>query len=808
MSETPRKARSLALATEQADKTTQREVSLLRVVKSADGEGAGETRSVANPWEGAEVNDIVEPPFDLLGLSMLAEQNSELGQTIEAMEVNVSGYGWRLKRDLHAVDPSLDEIARVELERFQDFLLHANYDGGSLTMLRRMLRRDLELTGNAYLEVIRDDSGQICALKHLPSYLMRLRILEAEPVEVVERRPVGRGAARRWQEYPMRRRFRSFVQARLGYAKDEPQTVFFRQYGDPRPRLWETGDVVTDEMREAFAAKGQEIPGSMLATEVLHFTLYSSRSPYGVPRYIGNLLAIMGGRAAEEINYTTFKNNNIPSMAILVSNGMLTDGSVERITQFVETTIQGSDNFSKFLVIEAEGVEEGTEGQQVKLDIKPLTREQHTDELFQHYGKNNEDRIRRAFRLPPIFVGRSDDYTRATADTSRKLADEQVFAPERDEEDHAFNKLLRDMGMLYHTFQTNSPNITNDQDLIAVLTGAEKAGGTTPRIARLILEDILGRDLGPISSKIEADVPFSLQMADAVKNKAPANEPGAQVTALKALEALEELGIVEADSPVVELVKARQKAPRAPENTAIGVGAQAYLAADGALRAIVTDVHAKLAGRTLFLGDGHDLLAKATFGETRRLPRAEAAKAAGLLLEDLAGIHPTRSHLYVHALKKVEALEAPLSYVQPDDSLFATKAIEYTAPESTELFAPAPGPNLSSTQMSEILERVQALHSVAPARVSVISRAEARRLGTPSPWGRAASIAELLDRPPSDWTPVQARLHSESVEKIEAMKSADLDDPAIIGLVLHGYAHPELANALRRAEESLAPGRG
>ena len=133
-------------------------------------------------------------------------------------------------------------------------------------------------------------------------------------------------------------------------------------------------------------------------------------------------------------------------MAVLVSNGELTQGSIDRITQFVETTIQGSDNYSKMLVIEASSTEEDSVGGQTpaKVEIVPLTSSQHTDALFQNYAKNNEDRVRRSFRLPPIFVGRADEYTRATAETSRKLADEQVFAPERDEEDHIINRMLRD----------------------------------------------------------------------------------------------------------------------------------------------------------------------------------------------------------------------------------------------------------------------------------------------------------------------------------------------------------------------------
>jgi capsid portal protein len=255
-------------------------------------------------------------------------------------------------------------------------------------------------------------------------------------------------------------------------------------------------------------------------------------------------LAVFGDRASEEVNYNTLKNNNIPSMLLLVSNGQLTEASINRIKDFVASQIQGGDNYSKFLLLEAEGEEEGEDGGQVKIDVKPLTDTQHKDSLFQHYSKNNQDKIRRAFRLPPILVGRSDDYTRSTADTARKLADEQVFAPERSEYDTWINRrIFPEMGITHWKYKSNSPNTTDNTELVKILGGAEKTGGMTPRIARMMLEDILGQELPEFPADFEGkvDLPFSLLMAEAVKNKADPTEPGQQVTALKSLDLIDKL---------------------------------------------------------------------------------------------------------------------------------------------------------------------------------------------------------------------------------------------------------------------------
>ena len=87
----------------------------------------------------------------------------------------------------------------------------------------------------------------------------------------------------------------------------------------------------------------------------------------------------------------------------------------------------------------------------------------------------------------------------------------------------------------YHVFKSNSPNTTDNSELVRILSGAEKTGGMTPRIARQVLEDILGIDLPPFTADFDPDTPFSLTMAQAVKNQADPTEPGQQVTALKSM---------------------------------------------------------------------------------------------------------------------------------------------------------------------------------------------------------------------------------------------------------------------------------
>jgi PBSX family phage portal protein len=520
-----------------------------KAVGVEDGEDVSESKQVSesNPFqELVESRTVVEPPFDLFVLSTMPEMNTELGPCIDAMCKNIEGFGHRV---VCHVDPEAEDApkdaaraVRAERVRLTNFFLYAGMED-SFRMLRAKTRYDLETTGNGYWEVVRGVDRAVQYFVHMRSYQVRLTPQEARGYQydmpIAELKPDG---SYEIVKIKRRKRFRRYVQTAPAYRGSVSavgwKTRWFKEFGDPREYDCETGRLIP-------ADKLKDYPPERRANEVVHFKNYCTRSPYGLPRWIGAMLDMFGDRKASEVNYVTFCNNNVPSMLVAVSNGELTEDSVERINEFLER-LQSSDNRSKVLVIEAEPTgEEGEQSGQVKIQVEELSKSQIRDALYQNYSKANREKVRVAFRLPPIFVGRSEDYTRATADTSRRLADEQVFAPERDEFDDWVNRILfPDMGILYHHYRSNSPNTTDNSELVSILSGAEKTGGMTPARADLILQDILGRDDLPPFAKDEnfnPDLPFSLSMAEAVKNEADPTEPGQQVTAMKRLQRIANL---------------------------------------------------------------------------------------------------------------------------------------------------------------------------------------------------------------------------------------------------------------------------
>lgn len=532
----------------------------------ASNDKAGKSTSVNDDplYTLSESGKIIEPPYDPLSLTLLLENNTELNQCIEVMEVNIDSFGHRFvsrlknKPDLPIPKKMLNAVnkEKVFLENFFSYCTRESF-----VKFRRKLRKDLEVTGVCFFEVIRSASGKIQKFVHLPSYQMRLGRMDKEFQKttrpVYELQEDGSVKIVNLDEFI---RFRTYVQSRNIRRQNldvitGDQIRWYKEFGDERIYDNTTGKV------------DQNTPIEKRANEVIYVDLYSARSPYGLPRFIGNLLSIFGDRAAEEINYVTFKNNNIPSMVVLCSNGQLTEGSFSAIESFVESQIQGSENYSKFLILEAEGDMEGEDGGQAKIDVKPLVSEQHKDALFQKYSANNKDNVRRAFRIPPIFLGQAEEYNKATADTSRRLGDEQVFAPERQEFDELMNRyILPELGIIYHKYVSNSPNTTDNEQLVTMLATSEKTGGMTPFIARWILEEILGRDLPDFPDDFDQHRAFSLTMAEAVKNKADPTEPGQQVTAIKSttveflLDTLRKALGERDDDPLIDRLLAIQKA--------------------------------------------------------------------------------------------------------------------------------------------------------------------------------------------------------------------------------------------------------
>ncbi len=452
----------------------------------------------------------LEPPYDPEQLAILVEHSNSLRQNLDAYSVNIDGFGHRFEPaiDLEAEDadakigdailvergargetdpddPTDDEVAarrreltalaRIERQRLNSFFSFCCFDH-SFVQLRRMTRQDLETCGNAYWEVLRNARGQIARLVYVPAHTVRLLPLDTNAVEVEERISISPVS---YESDACRRRFRRFIQVEAG------TTTFFRSLGDPRATSFKTG-----ERFESVEALRRADPTDGPATELLHFKIPSPRTPYGVPRWIGSLLCVIGSRNMEEVNLAYFENKSIPPLALLVSGGRLSKDSVPRIEKFIEENIKGKKNFHKILILQTEGGDAKT-----KIELHPLTSAQQTDAQFQEYDEANQDKVGGAFRLPRILRGEAKEINKATAQAALRFAEDQVFAPERDEFDYFINrKLLSDMDITFWRFRSQTPVTRDPERMTVMVEKLVRVGVLTPEEGRLLAADIFNRE--------------------------------------------------------------------------------------------------------------------------------------------------------------------------------------------------------------------------------------------------------------------------------------------------------------------------
>jgi acyl carrier protein len=98
------------------------------------------------------------------------------------------------------------------------------------------------------------------------------------------------------------------------------------------------------------------------------------------------------------------------------------------------------------------------------------------DSMFENYDEKCEKRIRSSFRLPPLFVGRTDDYTFASAFASYMVAEAQVFEPERMEFDELMNvTVMKELNPDYE-FRSLPMSVKNVDNQLKALEIASNKG--------------------------------------------------------------------------------------------------------------------------------------------------------------------------------------------------------------------------------------------------------------------------------------------------------------------------------------------
>lgn len=457
----------------------------------------------------------IPPAYPPESLLKMYEHSTALRQNVEAYMVNIDGMGHGFKPviNLNAdeatteietallVDkgslPSAEEVKakkdelalaiRIQKAKAQAFFTSCCPDSSFVT-LRKNIRQDVEVLGAGYMEVLRNAGGEIVQLNYVPAWTVRLLPQDKNVTEVKSK---VRHTQLEYGDITQKKRFRRYAQI------FNREAIIFKEFGDPRVISPRTGKPYkdVDQMRRI-----EEQPDMNPATEIFQFRIHSGRTPYGVPRWIGALIDVLGSRQASEVNYMYFQNKSVPPMAVIVSGGRLNEDSVKRIEDYVENRIKGGKNFHKIMVLEGEPAEIGSALDsgvgRMKIQLVPLTMAQHNDALFQKYDERNIDKVGMQFRLPRLLRGDIRDFNRSTADAAIAFAEVQVFAPIRNEFDWTINHhFMPELGLDLIEFKSNSPVTRDPAELVDFIRKLSDSGVLTPEEGRELAEDVFNQPI-------------------------------------------------------------------------------------------------------------------------------------------------------------------------------------------------------------------------------------------------------------------------------------------------------------------------
>lgn len=438
---------------------------------------------------------IIEPLYSPEKLIKMYLESNVLRQVIESYAVNIDSYGHALEYIGPEGEMSSAE-AQAEKGALEAFL-EAPAPEGTLVDLRRKSRIDKEVLGYRAYEIQRDKSGKIVMLAHLPADTLRMTYTDPEAVKVRLTLP-DPSDYNKVITKEVSRKFRRYVQ-----CDNAGKKIYFKELGDPRKINPTTG---AEDAALSFDAQ---------ANEVYVDSIYTPGCPYGAPRWVGVIPSVLGSRESEIVNLNFFRDNAIPAMAVLVSGGALTKESFELIDEYINST-RGQGAMQRVMVLEASSDDTGSiehSAPAPRIELKPLVSERQQEGLFQTYDQNNIDKIRSAFRAPPLLIGDSADYTKATAIASMLMAESQIFVPERQLFDNMMNKkIFSTYGVKYWRFKSLAPPMTDIESVTGMIDSFSAQGALTPNIAIKVANRLLDADIEAIT-EAWGDYPFGVIMA-------------------------------------------------------------------------------------------------------------------------------------------------------------------------------------------------------------------------------------------------------------------------------------------------------
>lgn len=305
---------------------------------------------------GYSLFQIVQPPYNVMYLAQLYDISPYHHSAIDAKVSNTVGLGYKFietqkvldkLEDASENDQALEKIRR-KISRAKvmmvDKVESLNSDDSFEEILKKVYK-DLETTGNGYLEIGRTSSGEIGYIGHIPAITMRIRRHRDGFVQVVYNR-----------------------------------YTYFRNFGDTT-----TQDQIGTDPRP---------------NEVIHFKKYTpTNTYYGVPDILSAKNAVAGDEFASRYNLDYFENKAVPRYIITTKGARLNADSERKLLEFFQIGLKGRNHRTLYIPLPADN-----DASRVEFDMKPIEAGIQ-DSSFSNYAIENRDRILIAHRTPLSKIG-------------------------------------------------------------------------------------------------------------------------------------------------------------------------------------------------------------------------------------------------------------------------------------------------------------------------------------------------------------------------------------------------------------------
>ena len=462
---------------------------------------------------------VVAPPYDPWVLVCTVEESPTLPYLIDTIATNVSGFGVQVLPTFPTRDEKGQPLpepsdAAAQREALQRFLVACSVPLGLEGVIDRV-DRDTETIGWGAVEVLRDGTGTVAAFEHVRGYQVRRgRTLPPILVDV----PIVHPGTGDLVKVPRYRRFSTFVQLVDGRA------AFFKEFGDPRMIDRSSGLVVPEDKAATF-------PEDLQATEIAFFAIYSPHTSYGVPRWIGGSAHARLERETADLVVSWFLDAPIGAKLAMVAGGSWKEASLKKAIGQIDQLARGKGNAWTLIALEAEKADGGafaeeTAGAPARIALEDLAYEIPAG-LYQGEGNLMDEsarRLARLFRLPPVYWGGSDDFSRAAVNGARATAEEQVIRPIRRLrwETRLNHEILPSMGINRWKLALGGASTTDDTEIANAIGAFVEGGGVSPNALIRFWNDLTGQDVDPVSEPW-GDRPLSLVL-ELVKAKADPNK--------------------------------------------------------------------------------------------------------------------------------------------------------------------------------------------------------------------------------------------------------------------------------------------